>query len=82
MATPKDWDPETKANIAWLKRVKPPNAQFMLAEWAEVVNPEKFFVMLRMDVEACPDGTRALTGAIQADLALLRDLWRKRHAGQ
>jgi hypothetical protein len=79
---PVEWDEETKANVAWLKRVKAPKEPFMLAPWMEIVNPERYFATLREEAGYGPQSPRSLTGAFQAELAMLREHSRRKRAGK
>lgn len=51
-----------------------PKSPFRLYSGVEVVDSDKFYAALRMDVGQGKDGARARTGVLQKDLARLRKI--------
>jgi hypothetical protein len=48
----------------------------------EIVNPERYFATLREEAGYGPQSPRSLTGAFQAELAMLREHSRRKRAGK
>lgn len=72
---PSEWDAETKKNILWFKMgPKLPDAPFSVESGVTVLDKKKFLAAIEDDIAHGPGGPRALTGAIQSDLAKLRKL--------
>jgi hypothetical protein len=61
--------------IAWFQTAQLPTEPFDLFPWRHVVNPARFYQALRDDISIGPHGARARTGALQEDLARLRQLF-------
>lgn len=76
---PSTWDTETRANIAWFKKLKPPAESFALREGCTIVSPKQFFERLLDDIKGGPATPRARMGALQTDLRDLRRIFDARH---
>lgn len=74
---PAAWEPELCELIAWLEAAKLPTEPFQLAPHLRIVDPQRFYAALKMDIAVGPGGTRARTGALAADLHLLQALFRE-----
>jgi hypothetical protein len=72
---PPAWDTETIELIDWLRSWEPPAASFKLHPWMTVADSHAFRAALLRDVAAGPGSGRALTGALQADLRRLSELF-------
>lgn len=66
------WFPENQALVDWYMQLDPPEVPFYLEPHICVVDPVKFFVSLRREIEAGPSGPRARRGALQTDLRKLK----------
>lgn len=66
-----EWDAETDRRIVWLDTVTLPPTPFAFGSRGRVADADAFLRGLRTSITQGPDGPRARTGAIQADLALL-----------
>ena len=69
-----EWSPEDQLLIDWFMTLEPPKEPFQLAPHIKVLNPEKFFAALRMDIGAGPRGPRGRHGALMDDLTVLKRL--------
>lgn len=66
------WDDETSALIEWFNNAQPPVESFRLGNGRTITDTSTYFDSLRRDIAAGPNGVRARTGALQADLEALR----------
>jgi len=66
------WPPEVQVLMDWFMELEPPKTPFYLEPHIHVIDPEKFFVSLRREIQTGPTGPRARMGALQADLRVLR----------
>ena len=66
------WDSEMARLIEWFLTIEPPSQPFEISRGVTHLHPEKSFASLRQDIGEGPNGPRAYTGALQADL---RKLW-------
>jgi hypothetical protein len=71
------WNSESEPLIGWYRahRSRFPKTPFMMAPWARVTEPDRFFAMLDFDVSRGPLGPRGRRGALQEDLRRLRELF-------
>ena len=65
------WDAEMARLIEWFLTIEPPSQPFEISRGVTHLHPEKSFASLRQDIAAGPNGPRAYTGALQADLGKL-----------
>jgi len=64
--------PEIQALFEWFTTLDPPSAPFHLEAHQHIVDPVKFFMTLRREIEASQTGPRAKLGTLQSDLQKLR----------
>ena len=69
------WQPEVQSLVDWFLTLDPPAEPFYLENHRHIVNPEKFFSSLHMDIKAGPDGPRGnRNGALIYDLMTLKKI--------
>jgi hypothetical protein len=68
------WPPAVQSNIDWFTTLDHPTEPFYLEDHRHIVDPEKFFSALRMDIKAGPDGARGKYGALIHDLNTLKKI--------
>jgi hypothetical protein len=71
-----EWTAEAKALIEEVQAARPPEAPFLLAPWAHVVDPARFHARVLEDISHGPGGPRALTGGLVAELRLYVEVLR------
>lgn len=71
------WDAETQSNIDWFMSMlgKFPTENFEVCPGSTVIDTTVYFEKILMDIQHGPTGPRANTGALQADLRRLRELF-------
>jgi len=69
-----EWSDEDASLIEWFQTATLPMEPFKLRQGVKVLDCEKFYSSLRVDIEAGPRGARALLGGLQSDLRVLRKL--------
>lgn len=68
-----EWPPDTQALVGWFTKLEAPTEPFCLEPHLKVIDPEKFFSSLRMDIEAGPNSPRGnRSGALVQDLIALK----------
>ena len=65
------WDSEMARLIEWFLTIEPPARPFDLYKGVTVARPALWWVAIQQDIAAGPNGPRAYTGALQADLRKL-----------
>lgn len=68
-----EWSAEVQALIDKFLSSPSPEAPFLLNGHTRVVDADLFYITLRRDIEAGPNGPRARYGAVQCDLRDLQD---------
>ena len=71
------WDRETRRLVAWFRSASLPAQAFKLGPGLSVADARRFYLSLQQDIAAGPLGPRARTGALQADLRALWEVFRK-----
>ena len=68
------WLPEVQALIDWFMKLEPPAAPFYLEPHIHVIDPAKYFVSLKREIESGPSCPRGRNGALLYDLNTLRKI--------
>ncbi len=68
------WDAEMLTLIRWFLGTHPPTEPFELSKAVVVAQPKLWWVAIRRDIAAGPNGPRARYGALQQDLRRLAAL--------
>jgi hypothetical protein len=69
------WSPEIQSLVSWFMELESPTEPFYLEDHRRIVDPEKFFSALRMDIKAGPEGARGKhCGALIHDLMTLKQI--------
>jgi hypothetical protein len=68
------WPVEVQAFLNRFSTLEPPQEPFYLEPHQRVIDPEKFFSSLRLEIEAGPEGPRGKYGALIDDLMALKKI--------
>jgi hypothetical protein len=66
------WTPADQSLVDWFLAQEAPVEPFLLEPHVRVLDPRKFFELLRREVESGPRGARARMGTLQSDLLKLK----------
>jgi hypothetical protein len=67
------WSPEVQSLVDWFLTINPPPEPFYLENHLHVLDPAKFFDVLRHEIKSGPSGPRARMGTLQSDLRQLKE---------
>lgn len=71
----REWDPDEKNLIAWFAECKNlPHSPYELKAAVTIIDSQKFYDSLRMDIQSGPNSARARYGALQQDLQCLKKI--------
>lgn len=66
------WPPEVQSLVDWFMIQEAPVQPFLLEPHLRVIDPGKFYAVLRREIHTGPAGPRARLGTLQSDLRKLK----------